>query len=203
MKGFIITWGPVTFKLPSAGSMKSRFLTTEPKALPNPTCTHTPGFFPLDHLLPSRQTLPKWILGSPWINIFLLELILCLWRKHFTPPCLVNSYQSMKVPPRSCPLDICRFTLVRSQPVFWTDRALYTLRTPNTFWFFFKLSGTCCILLSTSNLLIFTLGGTQHALCMQLTLNKCFIELSLQFTDQTTLIIFTVRADIYQIGDIF
>lgn len=93
----------VPSRLPTACSVKSKFLTTGLEALHPLTCTHIPGGFPLQRLLHSIWLYPDWVLASPWINLFLLMLVLCPGSQCFCAACLVKSYKPMKVQTRSCP----------------------------------------------------------------------------------------------------
>lgn len=204
VKSFTITQCPMTFQTPYCLLSESQIPDHRARG-PSQSNLHPHSrLFPLYHLLHSQLT-PSRVNFYQSMNESICSdaCSLSMEKSISMPACLVKFYQSVKVHPRSCPLAICPFTLGRIQSVFWSDTAPYTVRTLDTFQFFFKLSCTCSIFLSTSNILVSTSGGTQHALCMQLTLNMYLIELSLPFTHQNTPIIFSVRADIYQVGDTF
>lgn len=99
-------------------------------------------------------------LTSPWINPLLLMIVLYPWRKHFCARPLYEILPILQGTTGSCLLpEICQFTLLWSQSVFWIDTVPYYVRILNTFCFCFKLLCTCSVFLSTLDLLVFTSGG--------------------------------------------
>lgn len=158
--------------------------------LPAPTSW---AFSPLhhwlhSHLIPSTEVpLGSWINPSDAYLLSVEKTFLCQptwWNP--THPCRSNLDLIFF-------LEICWFTLVRSQLLLWMDTAPDTIRTPDTVLLFFPPSYH--VPLITLNLLVLTSGGTQHIPCIQLTLNRFLIEAISTICRTELTKIFSVRTD--------